>query len=145
MCNHVQRSKNCIFELKYWVFSEAEEGNSGKWNISVPGRIEIERDSVSSGERRRNSLNLPHRQGLQGQTLWQEKSEERSGMGGQRRWKPRIWSLSTVLVWYLSTAIHVKCRGNLGRPSSKAKYFSRPIVNKYREGKVKNTPSRGMK
>ena len=37
--------------------------------------------------------------------------------------------LSTVLVEYLSTATHVKCRGNLGRPISKAKYFSGPIVN----------------
>ena len=30
--------------------------------------------------------------------------------------------------------------GNLGRPLSKAKYSWRPIVNKYREGKVKSTP-----
>ena len=30
--------------------------------------------------------------------------------------------------------------GNLGGPPSKAKYSWRPIVNKYREGKVKSTP-----
>ncbi len=30
--------------------------------------------------------------------------------------------------------------GNLGRPLSKAKYLQRPIVNQYREGKVKSTP-----
>ncbi len=30
--------------------------------------------------------------------------------------------------------------GKLGRPLSKAKYSWRPIVNKYREGKVKSTP-----
>jgi hypothetical protein len=30
--------------------------------------------------------------------------------------------------------------GKPGRPLSKAKYLLRPIVNKYREGKVKSTP-----
>jgi hypothetical protein len=30
--------------------------------------------------------------------------------------------------------------GKLGRPLSKAKYLKRPIVNEYREGKVKSTP-----
>ncbi len=30
--------------------------------------------------------------------------------------------------------------GKLGRPLSKAQYLLRPIVNKYREGKVKSTP-----
>ncbi len=30
--------------------------------------------------------------------------------------------------------------GKLGRPLSKAKYSWRPIVNEYREGKVKSTP-----
>jgi hypothetical protein len=30
--------------------------------------------------------------------------------------------------------------GNLGRPRSKAKYMNAPIVNKYREEKVKSTP-----
>ena len=30
--------------------------------------------------------------------------------------------------------------GKLGGPPSKAKYSWRPIVNKYREGKVKSTP-----
>jgi hypothetical protein len=29
--------------------------------------------------------------------------------------------------------------------TGKAKYSSRPIVNKYREGKVKRTPERGVK
>ena len=46
---------------------------------------------------------------------------------------------------YLSTTGHVKPRGNLGRPLPKAKYSERPIVNKYREGKVKSTPVRGVK
>ena len=39
-----------------------------------------------------------------------------------------------------STAGHVESRGNQGGPPSKAKYPKRPIVNKYREGKVKSTP-----
>ena len=30
--------------------------------------------------------------------------------------------------------------GKPGRPLSKAKYLKRPIVNEYREGKVKSTP-----
>ena len=41
----------------------------------------------------------------------------------------------------LNTAGHVKSRGKLGGPPSKAKYSWRPIVNKYREGKVKSTPA----
>jgi hypothetical protein len=45
----------------------------------------------------------------------------------------------------LSTADHEEFRGNLGRPRSKAKYFWQPIVYKYREGKVKSTPVRGVK
>ena len=39
-----------------------------------------------------------------------------------------------------STAGHEESRGNQGGPSPKAKYSCRPIVNKYREGKVKSTP-----
>ncbi len=40
----------------------------------------------------------------------------------------------------LSTTGHVKSCGNLGGPPSKAKYPWPPIVNQYREGKVKRTP-----
>ena len=43
----------------------------------------------------------------------------------------------------LSTTEHVEFRGKQGRPLSKAKYSWRPIVNKYREGKVKSTPEGG--
>ncbi len=39
-----------------------------------------------------------------------------------------------------SRAEHVKLRSNSGGPPSKAKYSQRPIVNQYREGKVKSTP-----
>ena len=47
--------------------------------------------------------------------------------------------------WLLSTAGHVEPCGNLPGPSGKAKYCLRPIVNQYREGKVKRTPARGVK
>ena len=40
----------------------------------------------------------------------------------------------------LSTTGHEKSCGKLGRPLSKAKYSWPPIVNEYREGKVKSTP-----
>ena len=36
-------------------------------------------------------------------------------------------------------------RANQGALTPKAKYSSRSIVNKYREGKVKRTPVRGVK
>ena len=39
-----------------------------------------------------------------------------------------------------STTGHEEPRGNPGGPPPKAKYPERPIVNKYREGKVKSTP-----
>jgi hypothetical protein len=39
-----------------------------------------------------------------------------------------------------STTGHEKPVGNPGGPPSKAKYADWPIVNKYREGKVKRTP-----
>ena len=41
---------------------------------------------------------------------------------------------------FLSTTGHEEPCGKLGRPLSKAKYSWRPIVNQYREGKVKSTP-----
>ena len=40
----------------------------------------------------------------------------------------------------LSTTGHEKSCGKLGGPPSKAKYLLLPIVNKYREGKLKRTP-----
>ena len=46
-------------------------------------------------------------------------------------------------VGILSTTRHVQSCGKLGGPPSKAKDAVRPIVNKYREGKVKSTPRGG--
>ena len=40
---------------------------------------------------------------------------------------------------------HVKPCLKLGGPPPKAKYVMRSIVNKYREGKVKSPPDRGVK
>ena len=53
--------------------------------------------------------------------------------------------LSVRLLLDLSTAGHGESCGKRGRPRSKAKYPKRPIVNEYREGKVKSTPVRGVK
>ena len=44
---------------------------------------------------------------------------------------------------FLSTTGHVQSCGKLGGPPSKAKDLMRPIVNQYREGKVKSTPEGG--
>jgi len=46
---------------------------------------------------------------------------------------------------FLSTTGHGESRGKRPRPLGKAKYAWRPIVEKYREGKVKSTPERGVK
>ena len=51
----------------------------------------------------------------------------------------------SVTVCILSSAGHVKSCVNLPEPSGKAKYVERPIVNKYREGKVKSTLKKGVK
>jgi hypothetical protein len=40
----------------------------------------------------------------------------------------------------LSTTGHEESGGKPGRPLPKAQYLPRPIVDKYREGKVKSTP-----
>ena len=45
----------------------------------------------------------------------------------------------------LSRTEHVKFCLNLPGPSGKANTKERPIVNKYREGKVKSTPNRRVK
>jgi hypothetical protein len=45
----------------------------------------------------------------------------------------------------VSTAGHAKSGGKQGCPQPKAKYLMRPIVNQYREGTVKSTPTRGVK
>ena len=46
---------------------------------------------------------------------------------------------------FLSRFGHEKSGLNLGGPPSKAKKSIRSIVNKYREGKMKRTPGRGVK
>ena len=46
---------------------------------------------------------------------------------------------------HLSTAGHVEPRGNLGGPSSKAKYDILTDSVQYREGKREKNPARGVK
>ena len=53
--------------------------------------------------------------------------------------------LSNVEAVFLSSTGHVKPGVNLGRSCSKTKYYFSPIVNKYREGKVKRTQNMGVK
>ena len=47
------------------------------------------------------------------------------------------------LIGILSTTGHVKACGKPGGPPSKAQDLQQPIVNQYREGKVKSTPQGG--
>ncbi len=72
---------------------------------------------------------------------------------GEPVWK--VWPKSVIAAYlkeknlflglFLSITGHVKSCENLGGPSPKAKYTKTPIANKYREGKVKRTPVRGVK
>jgi len=65
---------------------------------------------------------------------------KRFGKIDQRRWKSCIWKGLDSCVLILNTTRHVKPRGKQPRPRGKAKYSKWPIVNEYREGKVKSTP-----
>ena len=76
------------------------------------------------------------------QTGTQAKRLERRARGGESPVAGGSWSSGCRCV---STAGHEQPRGKLGRPRSKAKYTARPIVNEYREGKVKSPPARGVK
>ena len=49
--------------------------------------------------------------------------------GRPKKVKALYLKFDYYLTRHLSTAGHAKCRGNLGRPISKTKYFSGPIVN----------------
>jgi len=59
--------------IPYWIHRYGE-ANPGNWNISVPGGKDINRDSVSSGERTRTRP-----------VVW-SKSAERLGNVGQSGW-----------------------------------------------------------
>ncbi len=61
---------------------------------------------------------------------------ERTTVEGESPVGERERSLGVLL----STTGHEKSCGKLGGPPSKAKYPWPPIVNQYREGKVKSTP-----
>ncbi len=85
-----------------------ERANVGKWNISVPTGKEINRDSLSSGERNGNSPKLCR------------VLVELSGMSNRRGWKSRKRKLTTD---YTSRSGHEKPWLNMGGPPSKAKYY----------------------
>ena len=130
------------------LFSDKEDpdvhrgGNLGNWNILVPKGKEINKDSVSSGERNRNSPNLTFMWGscrVSNTCSWRIK--EYLGIDNQREWKSRIWNLKRTngIPEYHGTRYPV---GIWGEPPSKAKYPARPIVNQYREGKVKSPRKR---
>jgi hypothetical protein len=56
-----------------------------------------------------------------------------------------VLETKTSLGFIQSSTEHVKFCVNMPGPPGKAKYIKTPIVNKYREGKVKRTPNRGVK
>ena len=64
---------------------------------------------------------------------------ERTTRDGESPVAVRVGKWASIL----STTRHVKPCGKLGGPPSKADYSLRPIVNQYREGKVKSTPKGG--
>ena len=66
---------------------------------------------------------------------------ERSAKEGESPVREKQQPLET----YPSTAGHEESCRNLGGPSPKAKYGYGPIVNQYREGKVKRTLRKGVK
>jgi hypothetical protein len=59
--------------------------------------------------------------------------------------KGPAWLLLNLLLLTLSTTGHANPVGSREAHPPKAKHSWRPIVNKYREGKVKRTPVRGVK
>src|SRR5688572_24132621 len=122
--------------------------------------MEIKRDSVSSGERKRTSLNLVS--ASLGALLTGSRGTTRSG---PQSWNGVIKRFASGTVWNgrpeKVTALYAKAKrlrsgtrvpqdtwnpagireDHLPRLST----TRRPIVNKYREGKVKSTPARGVK
>ena len=83
--------------------------------------------------------------GLQDRDIWIDTVEERFWESLPERVKAPYSKLCMSGSGILSTAGHGKPRRNPGRPRSKAKYGIRPIAQKYREGKAKRTPARGVK
>jgi hypothetical protein len=75
------------------------------------------------------SLNHIARCGVEGSGIRTRKIRRTLWNEWPKRVKASYFKIEYSLTGYLSTAGHVKCRGNLGGPTSKAKYFSRPIVN----------------
>ena len=72
-------------------------------------------------------------------------SQSRLESGARAGDSPLGENFTISLVFLLEYFEVTQSRRNLAVLSGKAKYFSRSIVNKYREGKVKSRPVRPLK
>ena len=105
------------------------------WNISVARGKDINRDSESSGERnwKRHAMNFKTQKKL--------KNFAKEGESPVCFFWNHEKMLKLERLWVNRGAPWLK----IGGPPSKPKYFFSPIVNKYREGKVKRTLQKGVK
>ena len=105
----------------YWIHRYMER-DPEKWNISVPGGKEINRDSVSSGERTRISLNRIIYYAVL-RDFWNNcKDSIISWKTEPQRVTAPCAKSAACVVSIPSRAGHVKPGLNLGGPPSKAKY-----------------------
>ena len=116
-------------------------------HLSNSGK-EIKRDSQSSGERNGKSPNQIN-WGCRAAWGWPDKLREkqfiaeRFGKACQSVWKPRKRNKLFLLMRYLSTAGHVEPCRNLGRPRSKAKYYTATDSEQVPWGKGEKNPGEG--
>ena len=123
------------------------EANVGNWNITLPTGKENNNDSRSSGERNGKSPNqrcfgnvgvvgLRH-----GELFWSGTVLEKPTKGGDSPVHARNIILAVPWVRRDTRNPVWNCRDHPVRLNTS----ERPIANKYREGKVKSTPNRGVK
>ena len=123
------------------------EANAGNWNILVPVGKENNNDSPSSGERTGNSPNHPcyGMCGVVGPRCRKKFSEknplENGTIDGDSPVFEAKWSV--VVSWVARDTRNLAwiCRDHPVRLNTP----ERPIVNQYREGKVKSTSNRRVK
>ena len=128
-----------------WIY-RIDRANSGKWTISVPEGKENNSDSASSGERTRNSLN---RLGLlnRGRGI-RHNENEREEKGVEKPSKERARRVSEANKFKFDTRVMRNTRNSAWICRDHPVRLNTPkwpIVNQYREGKVKRTPVRGVK
>ena len=122
-----------------WIYKE-ERANLVNWNILVTRGRESKSDSLSSGERNGTSLNSIFVEGWGARLMGINLLDEIIGILYHRRWKscnqklkyfqpvPQVGRDTWNLFWI--------CEDHLVRLNIP----KQPIVNQYREGKVKRTP-----